>query len=159
MIAPFLLPRSALRSAPVLVTALSLLAAACALETPTGQDDAVLLEGNLVSVDPNVPVSGSAAALTQFGNTDVSIGAEGLEAGSSHGWRFREGTCTDEGGLVGSTEWYTDIEANEDGAASAVLRGLPVELRRGRSYAAELLQEAGHEGPVLACADLEERQF
>ncbi len=137
----------------------SLILSGCAIDAPTGQEEALLLEGDLVALEPEIPVTGSAAAVTQFGNTDISIGAEGLEPRESHGWLLREGTCQGEGTLVGAANWYTDIEADEDGSASAVIRGAPVELVRSRTYAVELFQEAGQDGAVLACADLEERQF
>lgn len=137
----------------------SLVLLGCAIDAPTGQEEALLLEGNLLALEPEIPVTGSAAAVTQFGNTDISIGAEGLEPRDSHGWLMREGTCQEEGALVGAANWYTDIEADEDGSASAVIRGAPVELVRNRTYAVELFQETGQDGPVLACADLEEQQF
>lgn len=137
----------------------SLGSASCTLDLPTDVDSAILLEGPLVALTDEYPLTGSAAAATQFGNTDISIGAEGLEPEQTYGWFVRSGTCDGEGTIFGFSAAYQDMQAGEDGDVSSVIRNLDAELRRGRPYSAHLVDGGGHDGPLLACADLEEQEF
>jgi hypothetical protein len=132
---------------------------ACTLDLPSDVDSAILLEGPLVALTDEYPLTGSAAAVTQFGNTDISIGAEGLEPEGTYGWFVRSGTCDGEGTIFGFPAAYQDMQAGEDGDVSAVIRNMDAELRRGRRYSAHLVDGGGHDGTVLACADLEEQEF
>lgn len=136
----------------------SLGSSSCTLDLPSDVDRAILLEGPLMALTDEHPLTGSAAAVTQFGNTDVSIGAEGLEPEQTYGWFVRSGTCDGEGTIFGFPAAYQDMEAGEDGDVSAVIRNMDAELRRGRRYSAHLIDGGGHDGPRLACADLEEQE-
>lgn len=138
---------------------LTLGVSACTLDLPTDVDSAILLEGPLVALTDDYPLTGSAAAVTQFGNTDISIGAEGLEPEQIYGWFVRSGTCDGEGTIFGFPAAYQDMQAGEDGDVSGTIFNMDAELRRGRRYSAHLVDGGGHDGPILACADLEEQEF
>lgn len=147
--------RSPLRFAIALAVVGLALLAACDLDS-TDPDTPVLFQGTLSSTGPDAPIAGSVAAVTQFGETRISIFVQGLEPGETVGWFLREQTCAGTGEIFGgSLEAYPLLEAGETGEAEEERR-FNLEMDRAQSYAAEVIT-VPDEAEVLACADLVEQ--
>jgi hypothetical protein len=126
---------------------------ACDL-SPAEPDPPVLVTGTFVPVDPERTLSGSVAAVTQFGNTDISVGVQGMEPEETLAWHLREGTCAGSGDIFGSPGAYPPLVADDEGSAEGGV-GFSLRLRPGRSYSAEIVSEVGVTGPgAIACADM-----
>lgn len=129
------------------------LAAGCELD-PVEPDPPVLMQGTFTPVDPDRTLAGSVAAVTQFGQTDISVSVQGMEPGESLAWHLREGTCAGDGDIFGSPSAYPTLQAGEEGQAEGET-GFSLRLRPGRSYAAEITPSVGMTGSgALACADM-----
>lgn len=147
--------RSSSRSATLLAIAGLVGLAGCNLES-TGPDPAVLLQGPLEPTDPMSTITGSVAAVSQSGNTDISIGVQGLDPDEPYAWYLRTRTCSGNGEIIGSFEAYPRLEPDPSGAADAD-HEFSLELESGESYAAELLVDPDGAAEVLACADMVEQ--
>lgn len=147
--------RSSSRFAALLAVAGFTVLAACNLES-TGPDPAVLLQGSLEPTDPMSTITGSAAALSQSGSTEISIGVQGLEPGEPYAWYLRERTCAGNGEIIGSFDAYPRLEPDASGQADAD-REFSLQLESGESYAAEVLADPDGAAEVVACADMVEQ--
>jgi hypothetical protein len=132
-----------------------LLVASCGL-TDVEQPETIGFAGSFEPDSPEMVISGGVAALTQFGNTEISVSAEGLEPESVVPWLMRLGVCDGEGEPVIDPAALPPLETDEAGRAS-IDPPLPVggELDGEAEYAVELFDGSLEEGDRLACADLE----
>lgn len=128
-------------------------AASCGL-TDVDTPQAVGFEGAFEPEAPESLISGNAAALTQFGNTQVDLTVSGLEPDTEFRWVIREGTCEGEGEPLVSPDAIPVLQSDEEGSA-ALQWTLGRELNATRDYAVEIFDgPAGEEGR-LACAQLD----
>jgi hypothetical protein len=114
-----------------------------------------LWEGTLLPVLPST-ITGTAAAVTQFGRTETSMEIRQGEAGVLYGWRINSGTCQTEGAIQGGLAAYPLLEADETGIATenAILSTV---FRSGSPYAARVYRPLeGGAQEILACGTLEE---
>jgi hypothetical protein len=131
----------------------TLLLGACSSAT---EPTVTLWEGTL---SPTVAggITGTVAAVSQFGRTQVSVEIRQAEAGSSYGWRIESGSCQAPGQIQGGTAVYPPLEPGEAGTASenAVIGRVfkSGSLLIARVY--QTLQGGGEE--VLACGSLQEQ--
>jgi hypothetical protein len=114
-------------------------------------------EGTLVPLGTNFE-TGNAAAVTQFGRTEVSVEIRQGTAETTYGWYLQTAACQADGLVAGGVASYPPLATDESGVAtaSAVISTL---LRSGRSYAVRLyrpLEDQGEE--LVACADLQETE-
>ncbi len=121
------------------------LLAACASGT---EPEIYAWEGELVGT-PGNPLNGNVAVISQFGRTEVSIQIEGGEPAATYAWRINEGTCAQEGDLLGGAASYPDLETNGEGTATAN-NTLAGSLRPDGGFAARVLADA----VVSACGEL-----
>ena len=133
--------------AGILCTAL---AAACG---PATAPVVLAWEGDLT---PNGPsgVSGSAAVVSQYGRTEMSILIQDAEAGATYEWRINEGGCGAAGDLVGGLAIYPDLTVQMGSSASANgnMGGM---LDEDGIYAARVLGTSAAGGEiVVACGEL-----
>ncbi len=110
------------------------------------------------TLQPVLPsqVGGIAAAVSQFGRTEVSVELRQGEAESTYGWHLKSGTCQTPGTIVGGVANYPLMETDESGIAteSAIIASV---LRSGDSYAVRVylpLENGGEE--VVACGEMVE---
>jgi hypothetical protein len=110
------------------------------------------------SLQPVLPatVSGTVAALTRAGRTQLTISIEGAEAEVPHIWRVESGTCAAPGTLQGGVASYPTLTPGPGGSADAEASIAEV-FRSGEQFAARVLRtpETGPE-EVVACGDLVE---
>lgn len=112
-------------------------------------------EGTLQPVLPNQE-GGIAAAVSQFGRTEVSVELRQGQAGATYGWHLKSGSCQAPGTIVGGVANYALMETDESGIAteSATVSGV---LRSGDSYSVRVYRPLENGGEdVVACGDLVE---
>ena len=107
-------------------------------------------EGNLVPIPP-ATVEGRAAAVTQFGRTEISIQITDAEPGVSYGWRVDTGSCQNPGILQGGDASYPGLTPGPGGTATAnaILSAL---FPATGAYAARVFLEESEK--VVACGEL-----
>lgn len=107
-------------------------------------------------LDPSGPggVSGSAAMVSQYGRTDMSIQIQSSAAGATYQWRINEGGCGAPGALVGGAAIYPPltVQAASSASADANMGGM---LDQDRTYAARVFGTSVGGGEVLvACGEM-----
>lgn len=130
----------------------ALLVAGCTSGT---EPSATLWEATLAPVPP-ANVTGSAAAVAQFGRTLASVEIRLAEPGVTYGWRVEAGTCQAPGQIQGGSAIYPPLIADQTGVApaDAVVPGV---LKSGSLYVVRVLREPGGPGEqAVACGELVE---
>lgn len=144
-----LLLRSGLRpSAPILLLILAgAFVAACSSSTsPTFTQ----WEGDLAPIPP-ATVEGRAAAVTQFGRTEVSIQITEAEPEVSYGWRIDTGSCQGSGTIQGGDASYPGLTPGAGGTATANAI-LPVIFPANGAFAVRVFLDASER--VVSCGEL-----
>ena len=107
------------------VGSLALLLALPLADCTSGTEPVLTLwEGTLA---PSVAggITGTVAAVTQFGRTLVSIEIRQGQEGATYGWRINAGSCQSAGALQGGAAVYAPLVADEAGAATSAEGKLP----------------------------------
>jgi hypothetical protein len=107
-------------------------------------------EGDLSPIPP-ATVSGRAAAVTQFGRTQLSIQIQEAETDVIHGWRVDSGTCETPGEIQGGDAAYPPLVPGAGGTASSEAI-LPVEFRASGQFSVRVFLEVSEE--TVACGTL-----
>jgi len=107
-------------------------------------------EGNLIPVPP-ATVGGRAAALTQFGRTEVSIQVNEGVPGVSYGWRVETGNCQNSGTVQGGTASYPQLTPGAGGTATASATLAEIFPATGAFAVRVFLEESG---TVVSCGEL-----
>ncbi len=98
-------------------------------------------------------LEGEAAAVSQFGRTQVSVLVRGGLPGEEYLWRVEEGTCQGSGALRGGAAQYPPLRLRDDGTATAAT-ALAGVFREGDRNAVKVVGTAGSQaGKVLACGE------
>lgn len=113
-----------------------------------------LWEGDLVPASAG-GVTGTVAAVAQAGRTEVAVEIRQAVPDRTYGWRLTEGTCQNEGALVGGVALYPPMTADPSRTASAEA-AVPGELSPGERYAVWVFTGGNGGEQVVACADLVE---
>jgi hypothetical protein len=107
-------------------------------------------EGDLSPIPP-ATVSGRAAAVTQFGRTQLSVQIQEAEPEVIYGWRVDSGTCENAGAIQGGEAAYPPLAAGAGGTASSEAI-LPVEFRASGQFSVRVFLEVSEE--TVACGEL-----
>lgn len=94
----------------------------------------------------------STVSILGGGETRVNATLSGGSQGGVHSWGVYEGTCDDEGGLVGDAELYPALTPNELGNASATAT-IPNALSREEPYAIRVFQSEERD-TLVGCGEL-----
>lgn len=121
----------------------------------SGLEPALLWEATLDPVLPS-PVSGTVAAVTDAGRTQIGIQIREAEPGVTYRWRVDTGTCEAAGQLQGGLASYPSLVPGSSGTASAEAI-ISAVFSSGSSYAARVAREENGGEVVVACGVLEER--
>lgn len=138
------------RIAPVAVVLLAVVS--CGLTDVEGPR-AVGYEGSFEAVAPDLVVTGDAAAVTQFGETQASVLLSGLEPDTEFRWFLRTGPCDGGGEPVVHPSVFPELSTDStgDGTQEARWGG---ELEDDAEYSVDLFDGSVEDGERLACADL-----
>lgn len=129
------------------------LLAACGV-TDVENPSPVGFEGSFHPDSPEALISGSAAALTQFGTTDISLSADGLEADTTVPWLLREGDCGGDGEPFASPDVLPPLETDGEGSGAAEV-AVNGSLNPEGNYVVELFEALpSRNGARVACAEL-----
>ncbi|UCC84144.1 MAG: hypothetical protein JSW46_04215 [Gemmatimonadota bacterium] len=109
-------------------------------------------EANLIAAPEYPDVTGSFAAITRSGGTEMSIQVVGLPPSASYAWRIRSGNCSNPGSVFGSEDAYPDLVVEEPGATGADIF-MARRLVAGDSYNVAVLT-ADPEPDQVACGEL-----
>lgn len=114
-----------------------------------------LWEGTLSPIPPS-QVSGTTAAVTQFGRTEISIDITLAEPGIVYTWRVEESTCQSGGPIQDGPAVYPPLEAEEGGTASASIF-LTSQFKSGSQLAVKVFRPEGGSGErMVSCGTLQE---
>ncbi|MFO8173251.1 MAG: hypothetical protein R6T96_03140 [Longimicrobiales bacterium] len=117
---------------------------------------ATLWEGNLIPSTPG-GLTGTVAAVSQFGRTLVSIQIRQAEAEETYGWRVESGSCQDPGQILGGEALYPPLVTDQAGSAIQDT-SLATLFRSGSFFAAVVFRQGqGGTEEILACGDLQEQ--
>lgn len=141
------------------LSACLLLPIGCSLDVEGPQS--TLWEGRLEATGEDPALTGSAAAVSRRTTARVGVEVTGGEVGDRWRWAVREGSCDSPGPLLGSSDAYPVIEAEEETDPEApvpVARAsgqttLPTTLDSDREYHATVAADSAPE-THLACGDL-----
>lgn len=151
---PYNRRRSVLRTKGVFLLVLGMVP--CWIACSTGTEPVFTLwEGNLSPVPPS-QVSGNAAAVTQFGRTEVSIQIRFGDPGAGYTWRVESGTCQGEGTIQDGPAVYPPLTASEAGTDSQNIF-LSSLFRSGSQFAVKVFSsDGGAAETMVSCGSLTE---
>lgn len=86
------------------------------------------------------------------GGTRANVTLTGGSAGGVHPWHVHDGTCEEEGPIVGNAEAYPLLRPDASGNASATL-ALPVTLSRDEPYSIHIHQSSD-DMTIAGCGEL-----
>ena len=114
-----------------------------------------LWETTLSPVAPS-RITGQAAALTQFGRTEVSVEIRLADPESAYPWRVESGTCTTSGNIQDGPAVYIPLSTGEAGTAGQTVT-LSSKFRPGDKLSVKVFAP-GSSGSqdLVACGVLEE---
>lgn len=140
------------KSIPPFLIPVLVLAAGAASCSPTTLPATTLWAADL---DPLTPagVKGTLGAVSQAGQTRVSLTLSLGDPGATYVWRIAEGDCSAEGALVAGKAVYPTIVAGSGGGGDAEA-GLAGELMSGTSYASRIALQATGGEQVVSCGKL-----
>ena len=107
-------------------------------------------EGTLIPIPP-ATVGGRAAAVTQFGRTEISVQINEAEPGVSYGWRVEKGSCQNPGIIQGGDATYPGLTPGAGGTATANAVISAIFPATG-AFAVRVFLEASEK--VVSCGDL-----
>ena len=110
----------------------------------------------ITGVSPYTSASGEARAEVLRGVTTLTIRAEGLRAGDTHGWRINEGRCNEPGIAFGDASAYGTLTVSSQGVAEGAAR-LNEALDIVKKYKVRLFATPYDTTTIVACGDLSSR--
>lgn len=131
--------------------AASLLLASCSSAT---EPEISTWQAALSPVAPGT-VTGSVAAVTQFGRSRTSISIRQAVADVTYGWRIENGTCSNPGNILGGAAVYPSITADEAGTGEAEA-SLSDVLASGGIYLVRVFRTTSGSEQIVACGAFEQ---
>lgn len=127
--------------------------AGCGIFDSGADDTPLVFEGVILGVPSGSTASGTAAAVTQLGSTEMGLVVQGLEPETTYHWYLRRGDCNESGDPVVEPIVFPTFVTDENGAGES-FRIINQGLRGQDRYAIAILDGPVGEGTALACATL-----
>jgi hypothetical protein len=112
--------------------------------------------GNLRGTGNAPTVSGTATVRVSDDMTHASVSLMGAMSGAAYPWHVHEGSCGDNGPVVGNAAAYPLLRPGTDGRASAEAHLSNLELNEAKNYYVNVHASASDLGTIVACGPIDD---